>query len=117
MVTGLRPNIHQLRESAVRVQADMILIYSLNSDLFRNYRAFKKDEARAFATCEMVLMDIRTGIIPHTSIVTQSAHSVELRADYAQEELQKRTLHLANLQTLLEAGGRAAAFLTKGDHD
>jgi hypothetical protein len=111
MVTGLRPNIHQLRESAVRVQADMLLVYSLHSDLFRKYRTFKKDEAKAFATCELVLMDTRTGVIPHTNIVTKSARSVEERKDFTQEELQKRTLHLATLQTLLEAGNRVAEFL------
>ncbi|MCB0534485.1 MAG: hypothetical protein H6574_20585 [Lewinellaceae bacterium] len=117
MVTGLRPNMHQLRESAVRVQADMLLVYSLHSDLFRKYRAFKKDEAKAFATCEVVLMDTRTGIIPHTNIVTKSAYSTEERADFSQEELQKRTLYLANLQTLLEAGRQLSTFLNEANNE
>lgn len=110
MVTGLHPNIHQLRESAVRVQADMLLIYSLHSDLFQKYRSFKKDEARAFATCEVVLLDTRTGIIPHTNVVTKSAESTQERGDFTPEEHKRRALHLATLQTLLEAGQQVRHF-------
>lgn len=113
MVTGLKPNIHQLRESAVRVQADMLLIYSLHSDIFQKYRAFKKDEAKAFATCEMVLMDIRTGLIPHTNVVTRSASTTKLQGDFTEEEMQNRVLRTATLETLLEAGNKAAAFLNE----
>jgi hypothetical protein len=113
MVTGLKPNIHQLRESAVRVQADMLLIYSLHSDIFQKYRAFKKDEAKAFATCEMVLMDIRTGLIPHTNVVTRSAATSKLQGDFAEEEMQNRVLRTATLETLLEAGNKGAAFLNE----
>ena len=113
MVTGLKPNIHQLRESAVRAQADMLLIYSLHSDIFQKYRAFKKDEAKAFATCEMVLMDIRTGLIPHTDVVTRSASTTKLQGDFTEEEMQNRVLRTATLETLLEAGNKAAAFLNE----
>lgn len=111
MVTGANPNINQLRESAVRVQADMLLVFSLNSDLYQKYRAFKKDEAKAFATCEVVLMDIRTGVIPHTHVVTKNAQTSKLQGDFTEEEMQKRVLQSASLQALLEAGGRTAAYL------
>lgn len=111
MVTGAKPNIHQLRESAVRVQADMLLIFSLHSDIFQKYRAFKKDEAKAFATGEVVLMDIRTGVIPHTSVVTRSAHTKKVKEDYSEMDMQNRVLHEAALTTLLEAGNKVTAYL------
>lgn len=111
IVTGSRPNIFQLRESAVRLQADVLLVFTLHSDLFRKVRAFKKDEARAFATCEVVLMDVRTGIIPHTNMLTRSAQSVKERADFSQEEHQRRALSQASVETLLEAGLQASRFL------
>lgn len=111
MVTGSKPNINQLRESAVRVQADMLLIFSLNSDIFQKYRAFKKDEAKAFATCEVVLMDIRTGVIPHTYVVTKSTQTTKNEGDYTEEEMQNRVLRAASLQALLEAGEKTAVFL------
>ena len=111
MVTGANPNINQLRESAVRVQADMLVIFRLNSDIFQKYRAFKKDEAKAFATCEVVLMDIRTGVIPHTYVVTKSAQTTKIEGDFTEEEMQKRVLRAASLEALLEAGVKTAAFL------
>lgn len=111
MVTGNKPNIHQLRESAVRVQADMLLVFNLYGDLFQKYKVFKKDEAKAFATSEAVLMDVRTGIIPHTSVVTTSAQTVKEKKDFIAEELQKRALHTATLDALLKTGNKAATFL------
>ena len=111
IVTGSKPNIYQLRESAVRVQADMLLVFSLYSDLFRKYRAFKKDEAKAFATSEAILMDVRTGIIPHTSVVTKSAQSLKEKSDFSTQEMEKRALYLATLEALLETGNKTAAFL------
>lgn len=111
MVTGNNPNIHQLRESAVRLQADMLLVYSLHSDLFQKYRAFKKDEVKAFATCEMILMDIRTGVIPYTNISTKSAQSKKDKEDFDSEELKKRAQNQAIVQTMLETGQKVAEFL------
>ena len=111
MVTGNQPNIHQLRESAVRLQADMLLVYSLHSDIFQKYRAFKKDEIKAFATCEMILMDIRTGVIPFTNIATKSAQSKKDKEDFDAEELKNRAQQMAVLQAMLETGNRVAGFL------
>lgn len=111
MVTGNNPNIHQLRESAVRLQADMLLVYSLYSDLFQKYRVFKKEEVKAFATCEMILMDIRTGVIPFTNIATKSAQSKKDREDFDSEELKKRAQDQAVLQTMLETGHKVAEYL------
>lgn len=111
IVTGVNPNIHQLRESAVRLQADMLLIYNLHSDIFQRYRVFKKEESKAFATCETVLMDIRTGIIPFTHIATKSAHIKKGKEDFDSAELQKRALAQAVMEAMLETGRQTAGFL------
>ena len=113
LVTGSKPNIHQLREAAVRLQADALMVYTLNSDVFQKYRVFGKDEAKAYATCETVLMDIRTGIIPHTNIVTKKAERIKGNDDLATEELQKRVLQDAALDALLDAGNKVATFLNE----
>ncbi|MBK6929539.1 MAG: hypothetical protein IPH12_01250 [Saprospirales bacterium] len=112
MITGDNPDIHQLRESAVRLQADMLLVYSLNSDLFLKYRTFKKEEAKAFATCEILLMDIRTGVIPFTYIATTSAQSKKEKSDFDPGELNKRARDKAVLQVMLECGQKVADFLS-----
>jgi hypothetical protein len=41
LMTNHNPNITQLRETAVRVRAD-ILVYSISSDMYYKYRMFKK---------------------------------------------------------------------------
>lgn len=111
LVTGARPNIQQLRESAVRLQADMLLVYNLNSELYQKYRAFRKDQARAYSTCETVLIDMRTGIIQHSGIVTKSAQCIKEGQDFTLEEMQKRALQSATVQTLVETGKKVVDFL------
>ncbi|HRI61418.1 MAG TPA: hypothetical protein PK228_16875, partial [Saprospiraceae bacterium] len=68
---------------------------------------------KAFATCELVLMDIRTGVIPHTYVVTKSTQTTKNEGDYTDEEMQNRVLRAASLQALLEAGEKTAAFLNE----
>ncbi len=67
----LAPNdagIPVLREAAVRLQADLLLAFRINSDL---YNQSDINRSKAFSTIEAVLMDIRTGLIPYTTVVTR----------------------------------------------
>lgn len=58
-------------------------------------------------------MDIRTGVIPHTKIVTKNAQTMKTQGDFTEEEMQNRVLHSATLEALLEAGRSTAMFLNK----
>lgn len=111
MVTGYQPNVHQLREAAVRLQADMVLIFSLDSDLYARYRTFKKDDAKAYATCEAVLMDIRTGVIPHSSVVTREAYGKKEVEDTSLDELRRRVQNSAVAAAVVETGRGVATYL------
>ena len=64
LMTSANPNMTQLRETAVRLQADILVVYSITSDIYYKYKVFQKNQAKAFATCETILMDTRTGVIP-----------------------------------------------------
>jgi hypothetical protein len=76
----LAPNdsgIPVLREAAVRLQADLLLAFRISSDIYNNLDI---DIAKAYCTVEAVLMDIRTGLIPYTTVVTRDSeqeHSVD----------------------------------------
>lgn len=105
------PSITDLRESAVRLQTDLLLVFSLHSDIYYKYKAFTKDDAKAFATCETILMDIRTGVIPHSSVVTKENFTKKLSTDLSVDETRKRAETGAVIQTLLESGKRVADFL------
>lgn len=111
ILTEQYPDITQLRESAVRLQADLILVFSINSDIYYEYKFFQKNEAKAFATCETIVMDTRTGVIPHSSVITRKMLVKKGKEDMSREETQKRAEKRAVNRTLLEAGHRVADFL------
>ncbi len=111
MMTSRQPNITQLREAAVRLQADMLLVFQLNSDLYHKYKVFKKDEAKAFATCEAVLLDIRTGVIPHSSVYTEEFFTQKMETDLTVEDMHRRTENEAVMKVLNKTGAELSRFL------
>jgi hypothetical protein len=113
MMTSSQPNITQLREAAVRLQADLLLVFQLNSDLYYKYKTFKKDEAKAFATCEAILIDIRTGVIPHSSVFTEEFFTQKTEADLTVEEMRKRAENEAVMKVLAKTGAELTAFLQR----
>jgi len=60
--------IPSLREASVRLQADLLLAFRISSDIYNQSNA---NSVKAFSTFEAVLMDIRTGLIPYTTVVTK----------------------------------------------
>ncbi len=105
------PGITSMRETAVRLQADLLLVFSITSDLYYKYRVFSKDEAKAFATTECMLMDIRTAMVPFSTIVTRDYYAKKTAADANLDELRKRTERMAIMQTLTETGNRLVDFI------
>jgi hypothetical protein len=61
-----------LREAAARFQADLLLLYTTRIQTFRQNRLFKSDEVRARCLAESVLLDVRTGIVAHTALASES---------------------------------------------
>lgn len=106
-------NITQLRETAVRLQADLLFIFNLNSDIYYKYKAFQRNEAKAFATCEALLMDTRTGVVPHSSVITSEKIAIRSNNDASNDETKKRAEDGAIILSLVETGRRVARFLTE----
>src|ERR1700754_1753049 len=100
-----------MRETAVRLQADLLLVFAVTSDLYYKYRVFSKDEAKAYATTECMLMDIRTALVPFSTIVTRDYYSKKKDSDANLEELRKRTERMAIYQTLNVTGERLVMYL------
>jgi hypothetical protein len=107
------PGISQLREMAVRLQADVLIVYSVTSDIYYKYRVFNKNEAKAFATCEAIVFDTRTGVIPHTTVVTKDKLVVKEREDMSDFETRKKAEREAVILALAETGKAIADFLAK----
>lgn len=71
----------------------------------------EKDEATSHATCELLLLDIRTGIIPFSEVRTRDFFSKKEERDINEEELKKRVMKNALLQSVEEASGELRAYL------
>jgi hypothetical protein len=106
------PTITQLRETSVRMLSDLLIVYSNTSDIYYKYKVFKKDEAKAFATTEVLIMDIRTGLIPFSTVITKDFLTKTLK-DESIEEARKRAEKEAIVLTLIEAGQRVNGFLLR----
>jgi hypothetical protein len=104
------PTITQLRETSVRMLSDLLIVYANTSDIYYKYKVFKKDEAKAFATTEVLIMDIRTGLIPFSTVITKDFLTKTLK-DESIEEARKRAEKEAIVLTLIEAGQRVNVFL------
>jgi hypothetical protein len=104
------PTITQLRETSVRLLSDLLIVYSSTSDIYYKYKAFKKDEAKAFATTEVLIMDIRTGLIPFSTTITKDFLTKTL-PDETIEETRKRAEKEAVILTLVETGTRIDTFI------
>ncbi len=111
LMIGSQPNITQLRETAVRLQADLLLVFSINSDIYYKYKAFQKNEAKAYATIETLLMDSRTAIVPYTNIVTKETYIQKGEEDWTNQETKKRAENGAIYQSLLFTGKGIFDFL------
>ena len=111
MMLPKEPSIPILREAAVRLQADLLLVYRITSDIYQEYVLFGKDKVKAYCTCEVVFLDIRTGIIPFTTVVTEDKLVLKEKDDLNIDEASRRAEKLATIGTLRIVGQQMVAFL------
>jgi hypothetical protein len=112
MMLSSYPNITQLREASVRLQSDILLVYSTTSDIYYHQKIIKKDEIKAFATTELFLLDVRTSLIPFSTVVTKDYIAKEIKGELT-AETRKRAEQEATLQTLMAISEQIKGFLKK----
>jgi hypothetical protein len=112
MMLSTYPNITQLREASVRLQSDILIVYSTTSDIYYHQKIIKKDEIKAFATTELFVLDVRTSLIPFSTVVTKDYIAKEIKGEL-NAETRKRAEQEATLQTLMEIGEQVKKFLSK----
>jgi hypothetical protein len=111
LLTPQNPTIPILREAAVRLQSPLLVIYRINSDIYEEYRAFRANRSKAYATVELVLLDVRTGIIPFTAISTKEFQSTKQKSDVTVNDFLKRTEAVAVNMALEETAEKLTKFL------
>lgn len=107
------PTFMSIRESAVRTQSDIAVIYSINSDIYSQYKLFSKTNIKAFATTQLIVLDVRTGLVPFTTIVTKDFQGKKNETDLNESEATNRIKNQAVLLTIEEVGKQINEFLTK----
>ncbi|MBM4031620.1 MAG: hypothetical protein FJ291_07525 [Planctomycetes bacterium] len=58
LMTPTDAGLPVLREAAVRLQADLLLVYRHTSDVYYEYVFLGRDRAKGYCTCEAVLLDV-----------------------------------------------------------
>lgn len=95
LLTPKKKGIPQLREAAARLQAHLLLAYKAYFNTFGKDRFIGPDEATTYCVVEAVLLDVRTGIVPFTSVSLQT-YKVVRRSD-------ELNLYEASLRAQMEA--------------
>lgn len=107
------PSFTSIREAAVRLQADVVLVYSIRGGMYSKYKLFGSDEYKAFATTQVLIMDVRTGLVPFTTVATEDYFSKKQKSDFSGSEAEKRTQEEAVLKTLTTICTEINSFLSK----
>lgn len=103
--------IPHIRASAARFQAHYVLIYRSHSDLYEKYHVFKRNQVRAYSTVELVLLDVRTGTVPFSAVVTED-YTAERSDDELRFAETYRTAERTAVHTAMTKGAEGlVAFL------
>ena len=106
------PSFTNLRESAVRMQADVVVVYAIVSDIYSRYKFLNKADIKAFATIQLIVLDVRTGLVPFSTIVTRDFLSQKQKEEMDNSEARNRIQHEAVLLSINEIGEQVSRFLT-----
>lgn len=104
------PSFTSIREAAVRLQADIVIVYAINSDLYAKNKLFSPDDLKAFATTQLLLLDVRTGLVPFSTIVTKDFLSQKTKEETNTWEARKRVQKEAVQLTIDEVGLQLGSF-------
>jgi hypothetical protein len=111
LMTPSRVSIPVLREAAVRMQADLLLVFRVGSDTYSQYRTFAKDKVKAYSTCELVLLDVRTGLVPFTRVVSREKLELKQSGDLDTSEAMRRAEQISAAEALKAAGEDLVQFV------
>jgi hypothetical protein len=115
LLIGKSPSFTNLRETAVRLQADIVVVYSIASDIYSKYKVFTKPDIKAFATTQLIILDVRTGLVPFSTIVTKDYMSQRKKDEMDNSEASRNIQNQAVLLTINEIGQRITNFLKTDD--
>jgi hypothetical protein len=111
LMTPSRVSIPVLREAAVRMQADLLLVFRVGSDTYSQYRAFAKDKVKAYSTCELVMLDVRTGLVPFTRVTSRERLELKKPTELELSETMRRAEEASAAEALKAAAEDLVSFV------
>ena len=105
------PSFTNIREAAVRMQADVVVVYAITSDIYAKYKLFSKSDIKAFATTQLIILDVKTGLIPFSTIVTRDFLSQKKKEELDNAEAASCIQNEAVLVTINDIGQKITEFL------
>jgi hypothetical protein len=111
LLTPEKQTVAYLREAAARYQADLLLVYRTTSGTHERKKLLARDQAKAYSTVEAILLEVRTGIVPFTSAVTETATTTRTRDDLSFSETVQRAQLEAFSRAIGRVGEELAGFL------
>ena len=111
LMTPRQVSIPVLREAAVRMQADLLLVFRVGSDTYSQSRTFAKDKVKAYSTCELVLLDVRTGLVPFARVVSREQMEMKPASDLDVAETMRRAEQTSANEALKAASTDLVEFI------
>jgi hypothetical protein len=102
-----------IREASVRLQADIVIAYSITTDIYSKYKLFTKPDIKVFATTQLIILDVRTGLVPFSTVTTKDVLSKRLQDELDNAEASNRIQKEAVLLTINEIGEKLKDFFNK----
>ncbi len=99
-----------LRDVAALMQADLLLILQTKRYTDYDFNLTKKNEAKAIATIQAIVLDVKTGVIPFTSIATNEFLAKKGKKDFSNKELEIRATISAESNALKELSKDLATY-------
>jgi hypothetical protein len=112
-LTSEKFTLPEVREAAVRMQANLLVIYKIQSDVFERFRLLRGTQIKAYASCEAAVLDTRTGIIPYTNVITEVVLTEKKPQDANMNETRKRAEIEASNQCLNAMGTSMAKYINE----
>ena len=113
MMLPADPSLTRLREAAALMQAELLLVYSTQSHIvtWESTFVFVRDEVRALASIELILLDVRTGVVPYAETFHDEHLEKERSKDLSVVETQRRAERKATLLVMARAAEGLKKFM------
>ncbi len=111
MIITRNMTVSQMRSAAARTQSNLLLVYKTTLQNFEKDRFIGKKEAKACSTVEAILIDVRTGIIPYSTIATETFTATKNEQDINFQETTMRAQQEATNKALSKIADDVVKYL------